>query len=318
MQCYEIRSRRSPRAFTLVELLVVITIIGILISLLLPAVQAAREAARRAQCSNNLKQISLAILNYEATWKTFPVSVTHYNEGKFIGTGMSWMVGILPYMENQSLFDALDMRGQAYPDGQGIMNPVNAQYIKRMLPCYTCPSDNPQKITKNNVWLAVPTDLEFAVTNYAGVLGTNIDSSSMWACATCLPDCHNYTAQGKAECSGSFWRHSIVAPVTIASFRDGTSNTVIVGEVLPDYDDFKVWALGNGTYSLTCPPINYLPETYDPWDWLNMTGFRSRHAGGALFAWADGHTSFVNETINLVTYHALSTRAGGETVSMDP
>jgi len=310
---------RPPlHGFTLVELLVVITIIGILISLLLPAVQAAREAARRMQCCNNLKQISLAVLNYEAANGTFPISIAHFDEGTTaVGTGMSWMIGILPYLENQSLFDALDIRG-ACQEGKGIMNPVNWPYIKKTIPAYMCPSDSPQKLTKTNVWEAVPATLEFAVMNYAGVMGSNSwGEGTLFASASCSSSCHDYIYYHKTSCSGSFWRHSVLAPVTMASFKDGASNTTIIGEVLPDYDDFKYWALGNGTYAGTCPPLNYFPPTgYDPWgDWSSLNGFRSRHAGGGEFAWADGHVSFINETIDRDAYRYLSTRAGSESVT---
>lgn len=308
----------NRKGFTLVELLVVITIIGILIALLLPAVQAAREAARRSQCTNNLKQIGLAILNYEATHHCLPVSVAHVNTiinaGNAVRSGMSWVVATLPYIENQGLFDALDLRGAA-PSGQGIMNSSNAPYIKRTIPALMCPSDSPTKLTKDDVWGAVPADREFGVTNYSGVMGPSVDTSSLWAsCASCSPYCEN----GNSPCTGTFWRYNIASPVAIADFKDGTSNTIVVGEVLPDYDSFRVWALSNGVCSSTCPPLNYMPPigTFDPWaDWANMTGFRSTHPGGVHFTWGDGHVSLLSETINNNTYHYLSTRAGSENVT---
>ena len=309
----------SRRGFTLVELLVVITIIGILIALLLPAVQAAREAARRLQCTNNLKQLGLATLNYEAANHCLPVSVAHIdtiaNIGSTIHSGMSWFVGILPYIENQGLYDALDLRGEA-PSGKGIMNPSNAQYIKKTLPALMCPSDSPAKLTKDDVWCAVPANLEFAVTNYAGVIGPSIDSTSIFSSCT---SCSGYCENNNTPCTGTFWRYNIASPVTIADIKDGTSNTIIVGEVLPDYDSFKVWALSNGACGSTCPLLNYKPPigTFDPWsDWANMIGFRSAHPGGVHFTWADGHVSFLNETINNDIYHYLSTRAGGESITI--
>ena len=315
-------SSPAPRAFTLVELLVVITIIGILIGLLLPAVQAAREAAREVQCQNHLKQMALAVLTYESKWQTFPVCVPHYDANAspypyFVPNGLSWMVAILPYMENEALFDALNTANGSCASGKGIMDPQNWPYIKQPLPAYLCPSDAPQKMTKNNVWAAVPADLEFAVTNYAGVVGPHDIGGCMFDVPPthpCLPDCH-YLPYGTPECAGSFWPHSVVAPVTLASFRDGASNTMIIGEVLPDYFDFVYWALSNGVWDSTCTPLNYFPATFDPfWGFPNLNGFRSRHPGGGGFAWADGHVSFLSETIDLDTYRALSTRAGGEIV----
>jgi len=305
---------RRTRAFTLVELLVVIAIIGILIALLLPAVQAAREAARRMQCSNNLKQMALAVLNYESQYKCFPISIAHYDEGGAVGNGLSWTVGILPFMEQQPLFDTLNLNGQAHPAGNGIFNAENHALIAKPVENYLCPSDSIKKMVKTNIWLAVPSDLPLAVISYAGVMGPHdLGNASIFGGE---PDCHNYNAYGYEECTGSFWRHSHVAPVKMASFIDGTSNTIIIGEVLPDYDDFKQWALGNATFACTHAPINYSPpEPFDPWDWKNQEGFRSRHPGGAQFAWGDGHVSFFSETIDRAVYRGLSTRALGETVT---
>jgi len=293
---------------------VVIAIIGVLIALLLPAVQAAREAARRMQCANNLKQIGTAIWNYENAAGTFPVSYTHLVEGAGMGSGASWMVGILRYAELGTTCDALSWDGVAYPSGQGIFTPSNWDIIKEKLSIFTCPSDASGITVRTDVWRATPANLPMAVTNYAGVLGPhNLDNSSAFGGE---PDCHNYATTQKDSCSGTFWRHSAMAPLTTSDFGDGTANTIIVGEVLPEYDSFKVWALGNGTWASTHAPLNWNPTPNDPWNnWMNQMGFRSDHADGANFAWGDGHVTFLVETVETVVYRALSTRAGGEVVT---
>ena len=304
--------------FTLVELLVVIAIIGILIAMLLPAVQAAREAARRMQCSNNLKQIVLGALNYESSHQALPPSMNATNEAGYIGTGRSWMVATLPYMELSAIYDALIIEGEASPGGGGMMAPHNWPTIKQTIPTFLCPSDNPRKMTKSNIWLGTPTDLEVGTTNYGGVVGPingngTCDYINADASLPCIPD-----PTPPNELPGAFWRWSIATPVKLASFTDGASNTYIVGERLPDYDDHCYWAIGIGALATTCTPLNAPPnpEAYDPWtDYGTLQSFRSRHPGGGNFGWGDGRVSFMIESIDLGVYRGLSTRHGGEMVS---
>ena len=103
----------------------------------------------------------------------------------------------------------------------------------------------------------------------------------------------------------------------MASFEDGTSKTVIVGEVLPEYDHFKVWALANGTFAFSHAPINYVdPTQVGVWLALDQVGFHSRHPGGAQFLWGDGHVSLLTDTMDLVVFRGMSTRALGETLAL--
>ena len=206
-----IRSRQSrTAAFTLIELLVVIAIIAVLIGLLLPAVQAAREAARRAQCVNNLKQIGLAIHNYESTFGSFPVNDSHVVETLAPGTGkdssgMSWMVGILPYLEQTAVFNAVNYNGH-FPRGEGIANVGNRTIIRMRMAAYLCPSDPNNQNEQVEVWArlrrAVRGD-ELRRGDRPAQAGQLVDL--LRACPTATTT----TAYGFIECAGTFWRHSM-------------------------------------------------------------------------------------------------------------
>ena len=311
-------------AFTLVELLVVIAIIGILVALLLPAVQAAREAARRLQCSNKLKQIALAVLHYESQYRVFPVCIPQtkhdpYDDPNMNPNGVGWMVRILPFLEHQVLYETMNFDGPART-GTGILNHQNRSLIATLLPVYLCPSDSEQPI-RDDVWYHPERwGIPMASMNYAGVVGPHV-VISYGRFPGLLPYCNNLGASvslGVLECTGCFWRHSYILPVTMASFEDGTSKTLMVGEVVPEYTTyaarkhtFRAWALSNGSLAFTSMPINHVDPELMP----DSVGFHSRHAGGAHFAWADGQVSFVEELIDLDVYWGLSTRFGGETVS---
>ena len=194
--------RRPLLGFTLVELLVVMTIIGILMALLLPAVQSAREATRRSQCTNNLKQIGLAVLNYEAAWGVFPISIPEdpCSLDNIVPTGVGWMVRLLPYIELQSLYISMKTDGPV-PSGQGICtnDPDTRTAIATAVATYYCPSDNAMGKTRNDLYGTIGITggpVPFAVANYAGVVGP-CTVSAIGAPASPTP--HTPTATRRAE-----------------------------------------------------------------------------------------------------------------------
>jgi prepilin-type N-terminal cleavage/methylation domain-containing protein/prepilin-type processing-associated H-X9-DG protein len=310
------RDRRfHPRgeAFTLVELLVVIAIIGILIALLLPAVQAAREAARRAQCVNNLKQLALACHNYESANKCFPISISPWRERPrptANPNGKGWIISILPYIEQQPLFDQFKSRGGfngTFSDTGGIRRTECRDLVNQPLPVLTCPSD-PQApmLSKNEFqWL----DIEVATTNYKGVIGDTRmgGSASMWQGTE--PDCH-----ATVGCNGIFYRNNYQEPVKFSDILDGTAHTFLIGEDVPRYNAHSAAYYSNGDYASCHAPPNFFPDetTVTRDHWWNVMSFRSLHPGGVNFAKADGSVTFIPEVIDQMQYRAYCTKAGQE------
>lgn len=279
--------------FTLVELLVVITIIGILIALLLPAVQAAREAARRMQCTNNLKQMGLALHMYHDTQKTFP-----YGYSAVMGMGLqggNYHLGfgtlILPYMEQRPLFEEFDLR-------YGYNTVQHAPLIKQQIAAYHCPSTSAEALVTCCIY--IPGHEDAAQTNYLGV-GTHTDSFQ------------TTSGSGMLYCNSG---------VRIAHVGDGTSQTLMLSEVITYADDDPhkdntsycpdractvgaAWA-GSGTLT-TYYGINGQPTS-------QQRGVQSKHPGGANFTFADGHVSFLAESINQEALNRLTTRDGGDVI----
>jgi hypothetical protein len=272
--------------------------------MLLPAVQAAREAARRSQCSNNLKQIALGLHNYHDTYKTFPAGWFFYgNDWESFG----WAAQALPYVEQQALFDALGVtktRLRWGLENGGGVQPNQQAYIalcRTRLEVYMCPSDtgfNKPNLTHNsrhfNNGLGAiagghPQDVLLGISNYPGVSGhRNVSSST--------------------DNSGIFFHES---GITIADIIDGTSNTLIVGERESLDCRGAVWAgtarpQNTGAQAMTQvvglsrPKINQGTVTV-AWNAGNgqgcMAGFSSWHPGGAQFALADGSTRFINQQV---------------------
>jgi len=282
-------------AFTLVELLVVITIIGILIALLLPAVQSAREAARRTQCSNNLRQIGIALHSYHTTFRSLPPAE---------GNSWSWSALILAHLEQENAQDLIDFN---YASN----STHNADAIKTVFATYQCPSAPKNLLVSCCQGIAGFEDA--GETNYSAV-----------ATHEAVFKARAYTDQ-EPYASGVMWEDGAAR---IADIRDGTSQTLMLGEADHDQDD--PWAQDHsGPGDPYCANMEcHVGKQWRSWNQLTTAyginarphlmdcGVQSWHPGGAHFAFADGHVSFIQETINQGTLDALSTRAGREPIDV--
>lgn len=315
-------NKNKHRAFTLVELLVVIAIIGILIAMLLPAVQSVREAARRIQCANNVKQQTLAMLNYESAHQHFPSGFT------FPGRAM-WSAFMLPFIEQQNLFRSLDLNGPWVATSGAPLANLEAQNV--FLDFMRCPSAN------------IPES------QFDGLTGVNRVPSCYLGCSSGLlaveagefPWAGMDGLNGIPESDGMFFANS---SVSMAQITDGTSSTVLLGETVPDQNRFGVdrsgslqkadhWYIGSGELSdiaavgsrissesseclgSTACPINALWMGDEvPFDEKELS-FGSRHTQGVNMGFADGHVQFINESIEATIWSAIGSRSGREVVS---
>ena len=322
--------RPSRRAFTLIELLVVIAIIGILVALLLPAVQQAREAARRTQCKNNLKQYGLALHNYHDTYGKFPgaggwaVGTRGWDWELETSPHISWHVRILPFMDQAPLYAQMKMN-EMYQD-RAIL-PDGSRTWSKSVPYGRCPSDN----SNEREWS------ECVQTSYSGSLGSQSTPSA--GGAGCEPY-EQYAEKYKLAGHGNFWTKEQIsgmfsrmvgADISTSDVTDGTSNTILVGEIMAKCHDHKAgWTHYNGmgsAHASTVVPINDLTTcenapvakiTYTACtnqnNWNFSWGFKSNHTGGAHFLFCDGTVRLLSENINHVTYQRLGGRKDGQVV----
>jgi prepilin-type N-terminal cleavage/methylation domain-containing protein/prepilin-type processing-associated H-X9-DG protein len=330
--------RPMRSAFTLVELLVVIAIIGVLVALLLPAVQAAREAARRSQCSNNLKQLSLAMLNYEDTFKTLPGGVGRW--GCCWGT---WQVRVLPFMEQKALAD-LYVNSDGVDPGQRYNGTTNLPNVtSKRIKSLTCPSDvpnapigGPPPVTSHNYGVNFGNTSQYQESIVSG--GTTIQFQG--APFTGYPGGQASGDDGpKTAGEAASFGRVYGQPVRLAEITDGTSNTLLAAEFIQgrrtDLRGFTWWGGATGFVTFlspnssspdvitggnccaaggNCPidPNNPPCTLISTPSRSRMMATRSRHPNGVQAAFCDGHISFVPNNISFVTWNALGTSQGGE------
>ncbi|GAA4424624.1 DUF1559 domain-containing protein [Bremerella cremea] len=287
---------RSRRGFTLVELLVVIAIIGVLIALLLPAVQQAREAARRSTCTNNLKQLGLALHNYHDTYKAFPYGSRGTTDL------MGWHVSLLPFIEQTALFDSADTT-LSYGSG------VNNALLTVTIDGYQCPSGT-EKFADDS-----PTQV---TTHYYGVMGPT--GTKPGTSSTNYPEGYSSSVYGGFSQAG-MWYHEEVR--RMRDVTDGTSNTLFVGEI--SWSDrngkdtrYRVWSRGGreGNWMAPCKNVAFAINS-DQTSIFNDMSFGSNHPGGCLFALGDASVRFLPETVDFDSYLSAASMNGGEVYSFN-
>ncbi|WP_425400019.1 DUF1559 domain-containing protein [Aeoliella sp.] len=330
MRKLEFKTGRN--GFTLVELLVVIAIIGILVALLLPAVQSAREAARRTSCQNNFKQVGIALHNYHSAMKHFPAGTEFTanddpsdcpgsDPNGFASFG--WGAFLLPYMEQQAVYDMLDFETNVY-------NGSNWVASEQLIPGFLCPSE-----VNEDKWVDCCSGKD-----HYGAPGYDWRLSNMVAIGDSV-EAHCWQYQPHAIGRGVMFNYS---KVSVAKITDGTTNTIAVGEVTSgrgfDANAQPVWvgatwvtrAISDVYEGINGPGT--LPggrdDGLDPFgsasggnsenrheEYSRENGLSSYHPGGAHLLFADGSTQFINEDTNQDVLFAWATRADGEVINVE-
>jgi len=315
------KKARLERGFTLIELLVVIAIIGVLIALLLPAVQAAREAARRAQCTNNLKQLGIASHNYLDRWQALPSGyrwdpLSGAYAG-YVGTGHGLFPPLMSEMEQSNVFNAINFNFNIFYNPNLTIHKIGVNSL-------WCPSDATistiRTIPSDFGWEPVPAGVPalMAYTSYAG-------NGGPWT-NNCYPTRSTYGTV-KANSKGMF---SCFSDVRLAEVTDGTSNTILFGEhghALLDeasQSDWHWWTSGNwgDTLITTMYPLNPHRKVGNFAAGNNasvfIASFSSLHPGGANFGFADGSVRFLKDSIESWQIDASTQLPIGVTKTLAP
>lgn len=316
-QCSPEQSRGGHRrGFTLVELLVVIAIIGVLVGLLLPAVQAAREAARRMQCSNNLKQFGLAFHNYHDVHNTLvPGSLPGA-----VNYPMGWLPRLFPFFEEGARWDQMEA---LFPNYAVRRSPYRSHDMENPLfgsvSTAACPSSPLGNVASDH-----PVSANFPFANTQGSLHYRGNSGSFDVDLVSGPNAARVYSRSGVIFPGSRTR--------LTDIKDGTSNTILLGEtsrslgwtssMIGGFGGLKPWTWGfydyrNSEYLTIDHKTVQWPINYRGTFLTNMTPFTSHHPGGAMFVSCDGSVRFFSESLNLEVLKAMATRMNGEVNLVD-
>ncbi|WP_437223710.1 DUF1559 domain-containing protein [Planctomicrobium sp. SH661] len=316
------RHHRLRSGFTLIELLVVIAIIAVLIALLLPAVQQAREAARRSQCKNNLKQLGLALHNYHDTHRRFPYSTVNppimatshvnYQATTPSATSHVWAEFLFPFIEQSALYNQINFSINNWT-GTNLTLLDNQSY-----PAFVCPSNPFGNIRLSNdgghmyesiddyQWKTTPNcyaPVIGASPNIAGTLDS-ADCTDVGGAAYCAGPGIDFCTNNPTKTSGIFAGAGVVS-LPISTITDGASNTFLLGERKGELESQI------GLFShMQGLPTSWKPNTRKT-DHTYANAASSYHVGGVHFVLADGSVRFVNDNVNFVTYNALGGRSDG-------
>ena len=323
------RQRKRRTGFTLVELLVVIAIIGILIGMLLPAVQQVREAARRITCGNNMRQLTLGMLNYESAHQHFPPGMqardasVHSVNDQLFSHGFNWGSVILPFIEQNAEFENLNILSDNFvtPRWWGVIGSRPWQdYAADVIPIFICPSC---PMADNN-----PFRNGHAKSNYPGVMGPKWEEGDL----TDVNDLSDFELFRTGPVTTDLQRTQLQFPgilffnseITFGQITDGSTNTFIVGErdnsQLSNGQERRAsaWCGADQAQWLN---TNLGPTSATPrWtlnsaigdNWTRWVNFSSSHPGGANFSRGDGSVTFVSDNVDGQTFESMGSRNGGE------
>jgi prepilin-type processing-associated H-X9-DG protein len=290
-----------------------------LIGLLLPAVQKVRESSARLTCSNNLKQIALAVHGFQDAQNQIPYNLNPNTYGyDDNGRSWSWLVRILPFIEQAGLFSNLRQDGFGPTPAAADVPTFNslAAIQAVVIKSYVCPSDpGSGKLSTNRA--NGSTGSGTGPTNYKGVAGSN------WGWGSFINTGHTGNNNGLDAGNGIFYRSDSTRALQLSRIADGTSNTLMIGEDLMDINQHCGWVRSNHATGTCAIPLNNglvtgQPGFNSPGSFENLYSFRSRHTGGGNFAFADGSVKFIVEAIDLNLYRNLATISGGEATAPLP